>query len=261
MPDVTILGVDPDPRLLSRIRRAVTGLGHAFASARTGAEGLRRARAARPEAIVVRANLPDMTGCEFVSRLRADAEAVRAPRPAPILLTAERGQEPEVSAGLELGAMSVLFLPFAEAEFSARLGGLLTWARRLPDQGVLTVGPVSVDLERGEIGRPQAQPLTVLELEILRRLLSPPGRAVTRRKIPAETERSVDVHVAALRSKLGPAAGCIETLRGIGYRFRTSSVVREAGRHVQQLDGKPGATVNTSKKIGDGDLTRTIYAL
>src|SRR2546426_76757 len=52
MPDVTILGVDPDPRLLSRIRRTVTGSGHAFVSARTGAEGLRRARAARPESDV-----------------------------------------------------------------------------------------------------------------------------------------------------------------------------------------------------------------
>ena len=47
-----------------------------------------------------------------------------------------------------------------------------------------------------------------------------PGRAVTRRQIPVGTERAVDVHVAALRSKLGSAGGCIETIRGIGYRFR-----------------------------------------
>ena len=81
----------------------------------------------------------------------------------------------------------------------------------------------SQDLERGELLRPQSQPLTASELEILRWLLSPPGRAVTRRQIPVGTERAVDVHVAALRSKLGSAGGCIETLRGIGYRFRNSA--------------------------------------
>lgn len=220
MSDVTILAVDPDPTVLSVFRRSVTGAGYAFASARRGEEGLRKARAEDPDAVVVRVSLPDMTGLEFVERIR---EEVRAPRTAPILLTALRGQEAEVAAGLEMGAMNVLFFPFHEAEFSTRLGSVLRWARRPSNEGVLTVGPVSVDLERGELLLPNAQPLTASELEVLRWLLSPPGRAVTRRQIPVGTERAVDVHVAALRSKLGSAGGCIETLRGIGYRFRNSA--------------------------------------
>lgn len=223
MSDVTILAIDPDPTVLAGFRRSATASGYAFDSARRGEEGLKKARAATPDAIVVRVTLPDMTGLEFVTRIREDGEEVRAPRTAPILLTALRGQEAEVAAGLELGAMNVLFFPFNETEFATRLGSLLRWARRPPNEGVLTVGPVSVDLERGELLRPQAQPLTASELEILRWLLSPPGRAVTRRQIPVGTERAVDVHVAALRSKLGSAAGCIETLRGIGYRFRSAA--------------------------------------
>jgi len=223
MSDVTILAVDPDPTVLSVFRRSVTGAGYSFASARRGDEGLRKARAENPDAVVVRVSLPDMTGLEFVARIREEVEAVHAPRTAPILLTALRGQEAEVAAGLEMGAMNVLFFPFHEAEFSTRLGSVLRWARRPSNEGVLTVGPVSVDLERGGLLLPNAQPLTASELEVLRWLLSPPGRAVTRRQIPVGTERAVDVHVAALRSKLGSAGGCIETLRGIGYRFRNSA--------------------------------------
>ena len=223
MSDVTILAVDPDPTILASFRRSVTAAGYLFNPARRGEEGLRKARASSPDAIIVRVQLPDMTGREFVTRIREDAAEVRGPRTAPILLTALRGQEPEVAAGLELGAMNVLFFPFNEAEFSIRLGSVLRWARRPSNEGVLTVGPVSVDLERGELLSPQSQPLTASELEVLRWLLSPPGRAVTRRQIPVGTERAVDVHVAALRSKLGSAGGCIETLRGIGYRFRSSA--------------------------------------
>ncbi|HXX92153.1 MAG TPA: response regulator transcription factor [Planctomycetota bacterium] len=223
MSEVTILAVEPDPTVLAYYRRAVVDSGYAFVPARGGEEGLRKLRGADPSAIVVRVNLPDMTGREFVTRVREEAEAVRGPGLAPILLTALRGQEAEVAAGLELGAMNVLFFPFGEGEFATRLGSLLRWAHRPAAEGVFTVGPVSVDLDRGELLLPQAQPLTASEMEILRWLLSPPGRAVTRRQIPVGTERAVDVHVAALRSKLGPAGGCIETLRGIGYRFRQSA--------------------------------------
>jgi two-component system phosphate regulon response regulator PhoB len=162
----------------------------------------------------MRATLPDMSGREFLTLL---GDPPSAP---PVLLLAERGQEAEVAAGLEAGAVSVAFFPFTEAEFRVRLGALLRWAKRPGMGAILNVGPVTVDLERGELLRPTPQPLTASELEILRWLLRPPGRAVTRRQIPVGTERAVDVHVAALRSKLGPAGACIETIRGIGYRFR-----------------------------------------
>ena len=83
------------------------------------------------------------------------------------------------------------------------------------------VSDIQLDLSkaRARYSRGKSR-LTASELEILRWLLSPPGRAVTRRQIPVGTERAVDVHVAALRSKLGSAGACIETIRGIGYRFR-----------------------------------------
>jgi two-component system phosphate regulon response regulator PhoB len=211
---VSVLAIDPDPVILHFIRRIAQGSGYGFFGARWAEDGLDRMEKSPPDAVVMRATLPDMSGREFISILRSQPSAP------PVLLTAARGQESEVAACLELGAVSVAFFPFTEAEFTVRLGALLRWAKRPATAPVVHLGPVTVDLERGELIRPQPQPLTASELEILRWLLSPPGRAVTRRQIPVGTERAVDVHVAALRSKLGPAGGCIETIRGIGYRFR-----------------------------------------
>lgn len=211
---VSVLAIDPDPVILHFLRRIALDAGYGFAGAKGADEALQRMRTAPPDAVVMRATLPDMSGREFISILRDQPSAP------PILLTALRGQEAEVTAGLEVGAVSVAFFPFTEVEFTLRLGALLRWARRPGTEAVLNVGPVTVDLERGELIKPQPQPLTASELEILRWLLSPPGRAMTRRQIPVGTERAVDVHVAALRSKLGPAGSCIETIRGIGYRFR-----------------------------------------
>lgn len=222
MPDVVVLAVDPDQTVLSFVRRRVTRSGLLFRGARRGEDALRKAREVTPDAVLLRVNLPDMSGTEFTSRLRGDIEAMGA-SPPPILLSAMRGQEEEVATALERGAVSVLFFPFDEAEFAARLDGLLRWAKRPAIEGVLNVGPVSVDLDSGRLLRPQAHALTGTELNILRWLLNPPGRAVTRRQIASGGERTVDVHMAALRAKLGGAAACIETLRGVGYRFRSAA--------------------------------------
>lgn len=227
MADVTILAVDPDPSLLGLIRRHVTLSGYRFCGARGGEDAIRKARMIRPGAMILRTKLPDMRARDLVARLREDADAARSGLRVPVLLTARRGEEEDVSAGLEQGAENVLFLPFEAADFARRLEGLLRQKSRPGEESVLHAGPVSVDLEKGELLRPDPQPLTASELEILRCLLNPPGRAVTRRQVASGAERAVDVHVASLRSKLGEAAPCIETIRGVGYRFRDSAVPRE----------------------------------
>jgi two-component system phosphate regulon response regulator PhoB len=223
MPESTILVVDPDQLVLSSLRRSLLAAGHLFCGARRGADALRKARMVRPDAIVLRTVLPDMFGREVVGQLREEAEAVHGRLRTPVLVTARRGEEELAASCLELGAMSVLFFPFDEKDLVARLADLVEWARRPREERVLKVGPLSMDLETGKLIRPAGEKLTDSELAVLRCLLSPPGRAVTRRQIPVETERAVDVHVASLRSKLGAAGKCIETIRGIGYRFRSAA--------------------------------------
>lgn len=215
MSGAVILAVDPDQTVLSFIRRLVIDGRDLFCGARRGEDALRKAREARPAVVVSRAELPDMGGREFVARLFEETGGARAP----ILLTALRGREAEAAAALEAGAVDVLFFPFEDAEFAARLGTLIQWGKSPACPGAMQVGPVAVDLDRARLLKPQPHALTGSEVQILRCLLSPPGRAMTRRQVPVETERAVDVHVASLRSKLGRAGACIETVRGIGYRF------------------------------------------
>jgi DNA-binding response OmpR family regulator len=214
MSDTTILAVDPDPSSLGALRRAVTGSGHSFRGASGGEAALKLARSERLDAVVARTGVPDMSGRELVARLRDESHG------APILIAARRGEEAEAAAGLEEGATSVIFTPVEDAELASQIESLLRWSKAPRGGLVLEAGPVAVDLDRGELVRPQVQPLTALELEILRLLMTPPGRTVTRRQIPAGAERAVDVHVAALRAKLAGEGRRIETVRGVGYRFR-----------------------------------------
>ncbi len=209
MPAVTLLAFDPDPGILRCIRSVAVRSGYRFVPVQDASEALRRARELLPDAVVARA----AGGGDLVGALREAGDAV------PVLLTALPEQEEDLEAVREQGGVGVLFFPFSEAELAARLGGLLRWAGRPRDQGVLTVGPVSVDLERGELLRPQAQPLTGSELRLLRDLLCPPRRILAGGREPGGSDRTVDVHVAALRSKLGPAGRRIAALRGGGYRF------------------------------------------
>lgn len=214
MSDVTVLGVDPDPRSLRNLQDAVSRSGHVFQGAADARDALRLAVERKPDAVVTRPGLPEMPGRELISRLRDAAPG------APIVLAAKRGQEPEAVAALEEGATAVVFDPLDASALLVHVGALVRWSKEPRGGVVLESGPVSVDLERGELVRPDRRPLTGLELEILRLLLSPPGRCVTRRQIPAAGERAADVHVAALRAKLGGAGRWIETVRGVGYRFR-----------------------------------------
>lgn len=209
MPGVTILAVGSDRAVLEGIGRVAARSGYDFLSSSEGTEAVRLARSAPPDAVVACLGFAGAGAADLVSLLRHAAGPET-----PVLLAADRDLEEEAAGAVELGAVNVLFFPFTEADLAARLGALLRWAKRPEDEGVLNVGPVTVDLERGELLRPQAQPLTASELSILRRLLSAPGR-----RLPRAEGRALDVHVAALRSKLGPAGRCIETLRGAGYRF------------------------------------------
>src|SRR6185295_11572685 len=105
---VSVLAIDPDPVVLSFIRRIATSSGYGFFGAKQGEDGLKKLRSQPPDAIILRALLPDTTARAFLTLLRDEQIS------APVLLTARRGQEEEVTAALELGAVSVAFFPFTE---------------------------------------------------------------------------------------------------------------------------------------------------
>jgi DNA-binding response OmpR family regulator len=185
-----------------------------------GAAGLAAARRLHPVAIVLDIRLPSMDGVEVCRALRADGDWT------PILFVTARDDEVDRVLGLELGADDYVTKPFSPRELVARVKAVL----RRADGGagapeVLAVGEVTVDVGRRRAfvgGREVA--LTTTEFDLLAFLMRRPGRVYEREQLlssvwgyaAAAGTRTVDVHVAQLRAKLGPASP-IRTVRGVGY--------------------------------------------
>ncbi len=173
--------------------------------------------------------LPDMDGLECCRRIRGGAGSPYIP----VLMVTAKAEETDVVVGLELGADDYLCKPFKPRELVARTKALL----RRASAGQALSGEAD-RLERGELtlhlGRREALlrgnplDLTFTEFEVLRLLASRPGWVFSRYQIVdavrgkdyAVTDRSVDVQVVGIRRKLGPDAALLETVRGVGYRFR-----------------------------------------
>ncbi|MDQ3622944.1 MAG: winged helix-turn-helix domain-containing protein [Verrucomicrobiota bacterium] len=190
-----------------------------------GASALREARQSPPALIVLDLMLPEMSGLEVCKALKMDA----ATRHIPIIMLTAKAEELDRIVGLELGADDYMTKPFSPRELVLRVNSVL---RRASDPGpkaeaLLEVGGIEVDLARCEV-RVKGKPveLTATELKLLALLIERRGRVQSRDRLLNEVwgyesvieTRTVDTHIRRLRDKLGPAADCIETVRGFGYR-------------------------------------------
>jgi two-component system response regulator RegX3 len=201
--------------------------GYAPTGVASGEEGLRRALAESWALILLDVMLPGLSGFDVCTALRTE-------RPAqPIVLLTARGAEADVLHGFGCGADDYVTKPFSVAELMARVEALLRRAGRLPRAGLEAfafggwrVDPATRTARRGE----ETVALSRRELGLLALFLREEGRIVSRRTLLREVwgmqrvdgleTRTVDVHIAKLRRKLGtPDAGPIETVRGEGYRF------------------------------------------
>ncbi len=202
--------------------------GYEVLHAADGTEGLELVRRAAPDLVVLDIMLPGVDGVEVCRRLRADAltESI------PIVMVTARGDEADVVLGLGVGADDYVPKPFSPRELVARVRAVLRRARRPSAEAAserVVRGPLVVDPVRHEVrvdGRPVR--FTVTELRLLHVLASHPGRAFTRDHLLTRVighdavviDRNIDVHVRSIRRKLGPHRDLIETVRGVGYRFR-----------------------------------------
>jgi two-component system phosphate regulon response regulator PhoB len=229
MTNAFILIVEDEAEIAELIRYHVQREGAKAVVARTGRKALEEVERRTPDLVVLDLMLPDLDGLEVCRRLRWQAET----RSLPILIVSAKGEESDIVAGLELGADDYVTKPFSPKVLMARIRNLLR--RRRPaeaeSKGRLSPadGAVVIDLDRHEV-EVEGQPveLTPTEFGILRCLAGRPGFVRTREQIitavHGETTvlspRAVDVHMTALRRKLGEAGALIETVRGIGYRLR-----------------------------------------
>jgi two-component system response regulator MtrA len=187
----------------------------------TGAGGLDAVDRRQPRFVVLDLGLPDVDGFELCQRLRRGGDV-------PILILTARDEEVDRVIGLELGADDYLTKPFSPRELVARVRAVLRRAEPAPPEGpVLEVGELRVDLQRRRATLAgSVLVLRTLEFELLAELARNPGHVVTRDRLLdrvwgvsfAGGTRTVDVHVAQLRKKLG-RPGLIQTVRGVGYRL------------------------------------------
>ncbi len=220
-----VLAVDSDRVNLCAIRHCFHHVGVEARLARSAADARRSACERTPGVALISLALGREDAIGLIRSFRREYATSRLP----ILVMAEEGQEPLVSEALQAGASDFVLLPEEEDAFAARVGRMLGWSLAPGAGRILSAGPVIFDADRAELVSPRPSiPLTPCEARILRWLLTPPGRAYTRRQLlaahrpafpPQADERSVDAHVASLRRKLGAWGGCIETRRGVGYRF------------------------------------------
>jgi DNA-binding response OmpR family regulator len=185
-----------------------------------GRAGLSAARTLHPVAIVLDVGLPTMDGTEVCRQLRAEGNWV------PVLFVTARDDEVDRILGLELGADDYVTKPFSPRELVARVRSVLRRAAGPPGgERVWTVGAVTVDPARRRVEAAGTEVgLTSTEFDLLLHLVQRPARVLTREQLLSEVwgyaaaagTRTVDVHVAQLRAKLG-AASPIRTVRGVGY--------------------------------------------
>jgi DNA-binding response OmpR family regulator len=215
-----VLVVDDEKALRRLLRLYLTKEGFTVAEAENGVDALSLFRRGGIDLALVDVMLPEVDGFEVVRRIRQESTI-------PIILLTARGEEPNRIAGLELGADDYVVKPFSAPEVVARVRAQLRRAQGFAaEEAVLRRDGLELDrLERRCLlhGKPVA--LTRREFDLLATLLEHPGRVFTREQLLASawgttflSEKTVDVHVAALRSKLGDAIA-ITALRGVGYRF------------------------------------------
>jgi DNA-binding response OmpR family regulator len=216
-----VLVVEDERPIADLVRLYLTRDGFGVQVEHDGPAGLAACRRLRPVACVLDIALPGLDGTEIVRRLRAEGDWT------PIILLTARDDEVDRILGLELGGDDYMTKPFSPRELVTRVRTLLRRAAGPPDAArVRTLGPVSLDPARRLVtvdGTPLA--LTPTEFDLLGHLLGRPGRVFTRQELLATVwgyashagTRTVDVHVAQVRSKLGGAASLIRTVRGVGY--------------------------------------------
>jgi two-component system phosphate regulon response regulator PhoB len=222
-----ILVVDDEADIRELVRHHLEREGFVATCVATGEEVLAAARRRRPDLIVLDLLLPGVDGLDVCRRLKADAglESI------PIVMLTAKGEEADIVAGLELGADDYVTKPFSPRVLMARVRAVLRRKSREPvaEDEPINVHDLVIHPGRHEVladGEPIE--LTFTQFKLLHLLARRPGWVFTRDQIidavrgtgyPV-TDRSVDFHIAKLREKLGGRADYIETVRGVGYRFK-----------------------------------------
>jgi two-component system phosphate regulon response regulator PhoB len=220
-----ILLVEDDPGLVEVLRYNLTRENFEVMWCGDGREAVRMAQLQPPDVVILDLMLPGLDGVEVCRLLRQDPATTRVP----ILMLTARSEEVDQIVGLAAGADDYVTKPFSVKVLIQRIRALLRRAGSEEGVQVLVHGIVRLDRRsRRAFVRDQPVHLTPTEFRLLEVFLQQPGRAFNRTELLEAAggdadmvlERTVDVHIKSLRRKLGEAGSNIETVRGVGYRWR-----------------------------------------
>jgi two-component system alkaline phosphatase synthesis response regulator PhoP len=224
----TILLVDDEEDILELVSYNLERDGYSVRTAATAEAALKEMDKALPDLLLLDVMLPGMSGMDLCKRMKAQEKT----RHIPVLLLTARSEETDIVVGLELGADDYITKPFRTRELLARIKAHLRRGHDAPEaNGILAIGDITIDPTRRLVTLSgKALDLTYTEFEVLQVLARQPGRVFTRYQIVDAvrgkdypvTDRSVDVQITGLRKKLGTTE-YIDTVRGVGYRFRNIS--------------------------------------
>jgi DNA-binding response OmpR family regulator len=226
-----VLVIEDERDVAELMRYHLTRDGYEVRVGATGTEGLGQAREFRPDMVLLDIKVPELNGWEVCRRLKQDRDL----RGVTVIMVTGRAEEGDKVRGFEVGADDYVTKPFSPRELLARVRAVLRRSKPVPEDGRKThlrVGQLEIDRPRFEVTMAGRRvELTPKEFELLAALAGTPGRVFVRDELldlvwgqdGFVEPRTVDVHVARLRARFtgqGFAAPDIETVRGVGYRFR-----------------------------------------
>ncbi len=223
----SILLVEDERDILEVVRYNLTREGYAIREAETGEDALLMAAAEPPDLVLLDLMLPKINGLEVCRRLKA----APATASVPVVMVTAKGEESDIVTGLEMGADDYITKPFSPRVLLARVRAVLRRKQQTvpSEDDSITIKNLVIHPGRHEVLVDDAPvTLTNTEFKVLHYLARRPGWVFTRYQIVdavhgqdySVTDRSVDGQIVGLRRKLGDAGGLIETVRGVGYRFR-----------------------------------------
>ncbi len=194
-----------------------------------GINGYRAIEREKPDLVILDIMLPGENGLDVCRKMKGHPELKNIP----VIILSAKGEELDVMLGLELGADDYVPKPFSPKILFSRIKAVLRRGKEPgKQQKVIRYGDFTLDIERYILRKKDKMvPLTLSEFGILRRLVSNRGHVLSRNQLLEDVnnddafivDRNIDVHIASLRKKLGPTFNWIETVRGVGYRFKEES--------------------------------------
>ncbi len=222
-----ILVVDDERDLLEIIAFNLRREQYDVLTAEDGETAVQIAQRETPDLVILDLMLPGIGGLEVCRRLRAEPRTARTP----IVMLTAKGEEVDAVVGLSQGADDYVRKPFGVKELMARVAAHLRAKTRAAEEehpAVLRFGELVIDSDRFVAAlRGEELPLTTTEFKLLRHLVARKGRVFSRNDLldavrgpdALVVDRTIDVHVAAVRRKLGEYGDCLVTVRGVGYKF------------------------------------------